>query len=106
MCPKCRTNELQPRWRVCEQCLSKPAVAVEPVQTVRRAAKRTGAQPGSRDVVLACGHVIASRMPIGEVVRCPLHRDRRAVDREWDGEENPEVAPMAPPPKTPKAPKR
>ena len=90
ICPRCQINELPPRYRVCDDCLvRKPTQPGEP--------------PGpsvlprtifTDDVVLDCGHIVASRAAAGSKLRCPLHRSDATVLRPHDGVEVPEIQPM------------
>ncbi len=85
LCKTCKVTELGYRERVCLKCLVR--------QPRRSSNSAVVLSSPNKDVVLACGHVVASSEPVGALRRCPLHRKQYLIVRLHDGVEVPAVVP-------------
>lgn len=91
-CKQCG-RPIPPRYRKCDDC-----IIGGPAQSMARREKPVGISSDGallvrteRDVVLSCGHVVATKVRLGDQVRCPLHRRIERATRVHDGYEVPEV---------------
>jgi uncharacterized OB-fold protein len=96
--PRCKQcgRPVPPRYRKCDECIV--GGPTERARSLGKREKPVGLDANGsvlvqqeRDVVLTCGHIVSSKVRLGDPVRCPLHKRMERSARAHDGYEVPAV---------------